>query len=130
MMPTANGRMGCPTAKGICFTLMEALIKDLLSRVYPADKADLLALKVGTTKDNYLKNKLKEKESSALNLSAIDMRANGKVTCPTVKAERLGLAQAISRLMRENLLPARSMAREFIEAVISGSMKENFPTTS
>lgn len=129
-MPTANGRMAYLTAKGIYFILTVALTKGRLLRVYPAGKADLSARKVGTMKDSSSKNRLKEKESSASNLSDIGMRANGKAICPTEKVERPGLAQDISRLMRENSLPARSTAKGFIKAEISGSMKENFPTTS
>ena len=46
--------------------LMEESIPVLLSKVYPAEKEDLLVRKDGTIKVSFTKNKLKEEEFFAI----------------------------------------------------------------
>lgn len=89
-------------------------------------KEGLLVLKDGIMRESCLSSRLKEREFLHLNQLVIVMRGNGKEIFRMEKVVKHGLVQALLLLTKDNMLAARSMAKESTKAGMNGNMRENF----
>ena len=83
--------MVCPMVRVGWSILMEAVTRVLSSRECLVGRVDLSVRKDGTTRENFSRSKLREKEFLHFRTLGIDMRVNGKGIFPMAEVNKLGL---------------------------------------